>query len=174
MDTLTEDRKVLLLNASEQVIGVIDWWKAVTMLMQGKARSPFNYEHCYDIKTGSGVFRLPSALVLVNYVFIPYRLARPSKRNITRRDNNECQYCGCHVSGERVTIDHVMPKSRGGKHEWTNVVVSCKKCNAKKSNRTPNEANMKLKTHPVAPKRGLLFVEVADEYHKTIWSRWLT
>jgi len=174
MDTLTEDRKVLLLNSSEQVISVIDWWRAVAMLMQGKARSPFNYEHCYEIKTGSGVFRLPSALVLVNYVFIPFSLARPSKRNIIRRDNSECQYCGCHVSRESVTIDHVIPKSRGGKHEWTNVVVSCKKCNAKKSNRTPTETGIAPRRIPVAPKRGLLFVEVVDEYHKIIWSRWLT
>jgi len=174
MDTLTEDRKVLLLNSSEQVISVIDWWRAVAMLMQGKARSPFNYEHCYEIKTGSGVFRLPSALVLVNYVFIPFSLARPSKRNIIRRDNSECQYCGCHVNRESVTIDHVIPKSRGGKHEWTNVVVSCKKCNTKKSNRTPTETGIVPRRIPVAPKRGLLFVEVVDEYHKIIWSRWLT
>jgi len=173
MATLTEDRKVLLLNSSEQVISVIDWWRAVAMLMQGKARSPFNYEHCYEIKTGSGVFRLPSALVLVNYVFIPFSLARPSKRNIIRRDNSECQYCGCHVSRESVTIDHVIPKSRGGKHEWTNVVVSCKKCNSKKSNRTPTETGIAPRRIPVAPKRGLLFVEVVDEYHKIIWSRWL-
>lgn len=146
----------------------------MAMLMQGKARSPFNYEHCYEIKTGSGVFHLPSALVLVNYVFIPFSLARPSKRNIIRRDNSECQYCGCHVSRESVTIDHVIPKSRGGKHEWTNVVVSCKKCNAKKSNRTPTETGISPRHIPVAPKRGLLFVEVVDEYHKIIWSRWLT
>lgn len=173
MDTLTEPRKVLLLNASEQVIGLIDWWRAVNMLARGKARSPHNYTHFYEIQTGSGVFQLPSALVLVNYVYIPYRLARASKRNIARRDNHECQYCGIHVTGERITVDHVMPKSRGGKHEWTNVVLSCKRCNAKKSDRTPTEAGMKLKTTPVAPKRGLLFVEVTDEFHKTMWSRWL-
>ena len=174
MATQTEDRKVLLLNASEQIIGIIDWCKAVTLLMQGKVRSPFNYDHFYEIKTGSGVFQLPSALILVNYVFIPYRLARASKRNISRRDNYECQYCGCKIVGDKITIDHVMPKSRGGKHQWTNVVASCKKCNARKSNRTPIEAGMKLRTEPVAPTRGLLFVEITDEYHKIIWSRWLS
>lgn len=174
MDTLTEPRKVLLLNASEQAIGVIDWWRAVTMLIKGKARTPYNYEHFYEIKTGSGTFQLPSVLVLVNYVYIPFKLARASKRNIVRRDNHECQYCGVYVNGERVTIDHILPKSRGGKHEWTNVVLSCKRCNAKKSDRTPGEAGMKLQKVPVAPRRGLLFVEVSDEYHKTIWSRWLS
>jgi hypothetical protein len=173
MDTLIEDRKVLLLNASEQVIGIIDWWRAVSMLIQGKARSPFNYEHCYEIKTGSGVFRLPSALVLVNYVYIPFRLTRPNKRNITRRDNSECQYCGCRVNGENVTIDHVIPKSRGGRHEWTNVVVSCKKCNIKKSNKTLEEAGMKLCKLPIIPRKGFLFIMITDKYHKKIWSRWL-
>jgi len=174
MVTQTNDRRVLLLNSSEQIVGVIDWCRAVTMLMQGKAITPYNYDHFYEIKTGSGVFKLPSALVLVNFVYIPYKLARPSKKNIVRRDNSECQYCGCKLSGDKITIDHVMPKSRGGNHSWTNAVVSCKRCNAKKSNRTPLEANMKLRKEPIAPTRGLLFIELVDEFHKTIWSRWLS
>ncbi len=71
-----------------------------------------------------------------------------SRREVLRRDNHTCQYCG---SNRHLTLDHVMPVSRGGQHKWDNVVTACEKCNQRKSNRTPEEASMLLHTKPKAP-----------------------
>lgn len=161
-------RDILLLNASEEILKVIDWKRAIVLLFTGKAEAPYNYEHNYEIHTSSGVFELPAAIQLTEYVRVPYRTARPSRRNIMKRDKNICQYCSCDLNTNNASIDHVIPRSRGGKHEWTNVVASCKKCNTKKGSRTPSEANMKLLNEPVK----LDSCSTHDVKNKDVWRRW--
>lgn len=87
-----------------------------------------------------------------------------TRRNIFLRDGGRCAYCGAEVSLNKFTRDHIVPKSRGGRLGWTNIVVSCQKCNAKKGNRLPQEAGMKLIHKPFAP-------VIADDFHSGIMSR---
>jgi 5-methylcytosine-specific restriction endonuclease McrA len=162
---------VLLLNASEEVLDVIDWVKAVKLLFAQKAEKPHNHTDHYKIRTTNGYFELPSVIILREYVRVPFfRSKSPSKRNVYRRDGNRCQYCGCHLNSKNSSIDHVMPRSRGGGHTWNNIVSACKPCNRKKSNRTPEEARMPLQKQPVAPTRNAIMF--ASLEGKEQWERW--
>lgn len=167
------DRKVLLLNASEEVISVIDWIKAIHMLFTGKAMKPYNYEKYYEIKTTSGVYQLPTAIVLLEYVHIPYTNCPVSRRNIIKRDKGICQYCGKHLGKKEYTVDHVIPRSRGGKNTWDNLVASCRKCNFKKSNKLLSETNMTLLKEPKQPSRDFIHIVGIDINTNKSWSRWI-
>lgn len=162
---------VLLLNASEEILDIIDWVKAVKLLFAEKAEKPHNHTDHYKIKTTSGYFELPSVIILREYVRVPYfRSKSPSKRNVYRRDGNRCQYCGCHLNSKNASIDHVMPRSRGGGHTWNNIVSACKPCNRKKSNRTPDEARMPLQKPPIAPTRNAIMFASLEGREQ--WERW--
>lgn len=145
---------VSLYNASFEKIFELDWKKAVLLYISGKAIEGFEYlglpeeDSFLQIPTPSGVFRLPRHIILKKYVYIPYRDFSPTRKNIMRRDNNSCQYCNCQLSSDIATIDHILPRSRGGKHRWENVVACCLKCNRKKGDRTPQEAKMPLLSTP--------------------------
>lgn len=140
-------QEVTLYNGSFEKIFDIDWRRAVLLLMNGKVIS-CTEEEFIDIRTGSGIFKLPKHIALKKYVYIPYRDFSPTRKNIFRRDDHTCQYCSCKLQGTDATIDHVLPRSRGGKHRWENVVACCLSCNRKKGDRTPSEAKMELLTNP--------------------------
>ena len=144
---------VLLLNASMEPLCVVPARRAVVLLLSGKA----------DLVHGSGrCFRsehlevpAPSVVRLRRYVRVPYRhRAALTRRGVFLRDGGTCQYCG--VPAENV--DHVVPRSRGGRHEWENVVASCRRCNARKEDRTPSEAHMPLRRAPYAPRAAFWLV----------------
>jgi 5-methylcytosine-specific restriction endonuclease McrA len=103
----------------------------------------------YAVRSPSISLPLPSVIRLLKYYRVPYRMIELSRKNIIRRDNYRCQYCGKKTS--TLTIDHVIPKSRGGTDTWDNLVAACVKCNNKKGNRTPSEANMPLLKKPRKP-----------------------
>ena len=130
-----------------------DWMHAVVLLIKDKVVALTDDEFI-DIRTGSGIFKLPQHIMLKKYVYIPYRDASPCRQNVFKRDTSTCQYCSVKVNKELLTIDHVIPKSRGGKHEWNNIVTCCLNCNRKKGNRTPKEANMPLLATPKSLKFG--------------------
>jgi len=162
--------QVLLLNASEEVLGTIDWQKAMLLWLGNKVVRPSGHDDFYNIRTPRMIYRLPTVLILTKYVRIPYKHAAVTKSNILVRDNFECQYCGKRLTHQTGTIDHIVPVSRGGAHRWDNVVVSCKKCNNKKDNKTPKEARMALETD-------LYTLSGEEAMIKTIkfhpsWSRW--
>lgn len=93
-------------------------------------------------------YKCPSIVRLSVYVRVPFKKIILSRKNILRRDNHKCQYCGSSIN---LTIDHIIPKSRGGDDSWENLVTACVRCNNKKGDRTPEEANMKLRTIPKKP-----------------------
>jgi len=101
------------------------------------------------IRSPRQVFPHPSVIRISRYVRVPYRMIDLSRKNLQRRDNFCCQYCG--KKTHTLTIDHVIPKSRGGSDTWDNLVTACVKCNNKKGNRTPEEARMPLKKIPRKP-----------------------
>ena len=166
-------KKVLLLNSSEEVVSVINWQRAAVLYFTGKAKKPHNYDDYHDIKTVSGVFQLPTAMILVTYVRIPYKRIAITKENVLRRDGFECQYCGKKMSGAEGTIDHVHPTSRGGQHAWANVVAACKSCNNSKDNKTPDEAGMKLRCRPFVPTHDLMIITAFDLRTNECWTRWV-
>ncbi len=94
----------------------------------------------------------PAVIVLKNYIRKDFMSYSCNRKNVIWRDKNICQYCGNRFCFSDLTMDHVIPKSRGGNREWTNIVACCKRCNSKKGNRTPQEARMPLIKKPVVPK----------------------
>ena len=105
----------------------------------------------------------PSIVRLKLYVRVPYRRIMLTRKNVIRRDGFRCQYCG---SRDKLTIDHVLPRSRGGRDSWENLVAACVPCNNRKGNRTPDEARMPLRRRPFRPSHVMFirdFVETLDD-----------
>lgn len=104
------------------------------------------------IRLVSGAMRVPEVIVLTRHAQPPGRYVPFTRRNLYRRDRYTCQYCGARPGSENLSIDHVVPRSRGGKTTWVNCVLACVRCNVRKGNRTPEEARMKLRRRPFQPK----------------------
>jgi 5-methylcytosine-specific restriction endonuclease McrA len=153
--------KVLVINASYEPLNICSWRRAVVLIMKGKAEQ---IEHNGKIIYGD--FPLPTVIRLRSYVKIPYKEISLSRRNLMHRDSYMCQYCS--EKRHDLTIDHVIPRSRGGTDTWENVVAACLKCNVKKGNRTPKEASMPLKIVPRKPANSVGFEiskqAASDEY----------
>ena len=149
---MTESKKVLVLNASYEPLNICNWKRAVVLIFEGKAEQ---VEH--NGKVIYANFNIPTVIRLRKYIKIPYKEIPLTRKNLMYRDHFSCQYCGCKTTA--LTIDHVIPRSRGGFDNWENVVASCQRCNVKKGNRTPREANMHLLKHPRVP-LGYLYFEV--------------
>lgn len=135
--------KVLLLNSSYEPLHICSWKRAIILLIKGKA-----VQVEYHGKFLGGGFQLPLVIRLLYYVKIPHKDIPLTRRNIMHRDNYTCQYCGRHSD---LTIDHVIPRSRGGKDTWDNVVIACLRCNVSKGSKSLSEANMALKRKPCSP-----------------------
>lgn len=101
------------------------------------------------IRSVSAEFPFPSVIRLCGYIRVPFRSIILSRKNILKRDDQKCQYCGKKKSD--MTIDHILPRSRGGTDSWENLVAACTSCNSKKGCRTPDEAKMPLLSKPKKP-----------------------
>jgi 5-methylcytosine-specific restriction endonuclease McrA len=95
--------------------------------------------------------RVPEVICLAHYDRLPSAAVTFSRRNVAKRDHHTCQYCSAQPGGEAITIDHVLPRSQGGTSSWTNCVAACPRCNARKADRTPEQAGMRLRRRPVRP-----------------------
>ncbi|MBR8831777.1 MAG: hypothetical protein N5P05_002360 [Chroococcopsis gigantea SAG 12.99] len=144
--------KVLVLNASYEPLNITSWRRAVVLLLKGKAEQLEHNQQGQSIYHG---FPLPSVIRLRQYVSVPYKEIPLTRRNILERDHHTCQYCA--YRGEQLTLDHVIPRSRGGGDSWENLVTACVRCNVKKGNRTPKEAGMNLRSQPRKPYSSLHF-----------------
>ena len=134
MESIQSHSTILVLNSSYEPLHFTNWKRAVILLFKEKAKV-----------ISKRVIRL------VNYVIIPFRRMNdmyPTRNLIYKRDKNKCQYCG---STKSLTIDHVIPKSKGGQDTWENLVVACSSCNVKKSDKLLEQTNMKLQRKPMAP-----------------------
>lgn len=150
-ERLTE-MNTLVLNASYEPIRVVDLERAMYYLMTGKAELVEAYDKV--VRSVSLVLQHPKVIKLKKYVKIKHNFkgVKYSRKNILARDKMICQYCGIKCTNKTATLDHVMPKSRGGPNSWENIVTSCGDCNNQKDNRTPKEARMKLLKVPKRPK----------------------
>lgn len=142
-------QSVLLLNASYEPLKIISWQRAVTLFFLGKIEVVEEYEH--DIRSVSLVIKAPAVVRLLSFVRIGRKSPPLCRTNILARDNFQCQYCGKELSTKEATLDHVIPRSQGGKTEWENIVCACAHCNRKKGGRTPPEARMTLRKKPIRP-----------------------
>ena len=158
---------VLVLNADYTPINTTTLLSGFVLVNKGKAEILKGGEK--PILTSIGEFVRPIIIRLLNYVkFRPVK-SRISRYKIYKRDNHECVYCG---TKQDLSIDHVIPKSRGGDNTWANLVTCCKKCNSRKGNRTPEEANMKFIKKVEVPKTfcGIFTVEAERIYNEFITS----
>lgn len=161
------DSSVLVLNRFYQPVNITTVRRAFALLYQGTAKAidrrfqAFDFEswaelsaHVHDrdvVHTVSSVIRVPRVIMLQVYDRLPRLHVRFSRQNIYLRDQSTCQYCGKRKARTELNLDHVVPRSQGGRTTWTNVVCSCIACNLYKGSRTPEEAGMRLLKPPARP-----------------------
>jgi len=144
-------RRVLLLNASFEPLTALPLRRAVVLVVCGKAEVVHGDAAGLVLHSATASVVAPSVIKLCTYVRVPYRARVPMTRAaLMHRDRYRCGYCGARAE----TIDHVVPLSKGGRHEWTNVVTACSECNNRKGDKTPEKANLSLRSRPEKP-RGL-------------------
>lgn len=142
--------KVLKLSANFEPLEVIDYKDAFKLIFTEKAEVVKEYENL-TIRTPRIKYKVPSVVRLVNSFRRPKRKIRFSKHNVLLRDRNRCMYCGEVFNNKELTLDHIIPRSQGGKTCWTNLVACCEECNRRKKNRTPERAGMRLIQAPTEP-----------------------
>lgn len=147
--------QVLLLNSSYVPLNVITPKRALALLTKGKAVAVDGVATV--LRSSTKEFAIPSVLKLKYYVRVPDRQAAWSKWGVMRRDNYTCVYCGYHsLNRTKFTVDHIIPKARGGKNSWSNTACACFPCNQRKGSRTLKEANMRLQFVPKIPRTSYL------------------
>ncbi len=139
-------KPVLVLNASYEPINVCAARRALVLVLKGVASA--EEDEADTIASARMCMNLPSVIRLLEYRRIPRQPRSLSRKNILLRDRFTCQYCGLRAPAGELTMDHVIPRSRGGASTWENLVASCICCNNKKGNRTPEEAEMSLARQP--------------------------
>jgi 5-methylcytosine-specific restriction endonuclease McrA len=157
--------KVLILNQNYEPMSVINVKKAIVLLYLGKAELIAAHDG-REVHAVSVAMPFPSILRLSVFVRVPYKKIVLSRKNILRRDGHRCQYCG--RSDIPLTLDHVIPLSRGGEDTWENLVCACVRCNNRKGDQTPEEAQLSLKRTPVRPNH----VTFIRHYVGTLDERW--
>jgi 5-methylcytosine-specific restriction endonuclease McrA len=140
--------RVLVLNQSYEPISVCSVQKAVVLVYLEKA-DIISTADGKVLRSISSTFPFPSVIRLGQYKRIPYKNIILSRKNILRRDGHRCQYCG--TTTPPITVDHIIPKSRGGADTWENLVAACIRCNNVKDDRTPEKAGMRLRSTPRRP-----------------------
>ncbi len=171
--------RVLLLNGSNwEPLAVITVPRAINLILAGKA---FVVEQSGQfLRTIREQFPVPSVIALRTYINVPRRQAHWSRKGVLVRDNYTCIYCGVQpgtiVKGKVVvksdfTVDHIWPKSRGGKDQWTNTACACYACNHRKGDKLPNELGMKLHWEPKTPRTSYLVIAIGTG--PDAWKRYI-
>ncbi len=161
--------RVLVLNASYEPINVCTVRRAVVLLLKAKAEV---VEHAaWELRSESTTVARPVVIRLMTYVIIPRdtQRRRITRRAVFARDGWRCQYCG---SRNNLTVDHVIPRSKGGTSTWENIVASCAPCNRRKADHLPDKAGMHPRRTPTAPQPHV-FIHVAAPTIPAAWRQWL-
>ena len=160
-------QRSLVLNKSWTAVATTTVRHALGLVFKGAAKAvqPETFEtHGFEswadlavpleepcVKTVKLRIKVPEVIVLLRYTGMPRRSVTFTRRNLFRRDKNTCQYCGAQPGMSELSIDHVLPRSRGGRSTWRNCVLACMRCNRRKANRTPADAGVRLRKKPIAP-----------------------
>jgi 5-methylcytosine-specific restriction endonuclease McrA len=159
-------KQVLLLNQDSTPLNIITISKAFKLLSKDKVWVDETLNEYYEVISVSKIVKIPKVLILKYYVKLPFKRIAPTRKNIFKRDKYVCQYCGMDLCEKSATIDHIIPKSKGGGSTWTNMIASCKDCNLYKGNRSPKEARMEIKTKPKEPSFGFIFDDMLISFKK--------
>ena len=162
------NRRVLVLNQSYEPIMVIGAKRAIILILNEKVDALENYREIIHSVYLS--LPLPSVIRLKEYARIRRKEIVLSRKNILKRDNHTCQYCG--IRSVPMTIDHIIPRQWGGEESWYNLATACVRCNTSKGNKTPNEAQMKLKKKPRKPTMILHLQKFVKQFQGT-WRPYL-
>lgn len=182
------NRPTLVLNRNWQPVGVARVARALVKVFNDAARivDPEDYRvYAWKdwaelrpeadepaIHTQRFRLRVPEVVTLTRYDRVPVNSVTFSRRNVFKRDRFTCQYCGRQPGSEELTIDHIVPRSRGGGSNWTNCVLACVDCNHRKADRTPAEAHLSLRTAPVRPQWRPIYA--ARNVRIESWSRFVS
>lgn len=188
--------RILVLNRAWHPVNVVGVRRAFTLLFQGHAQvifaddanggahrvmgadewvafSTVNPDPVRCVRTVRMALRVPSVLLLTTYDRVPRREVRFCRRNVYLRDGGHCQYCGRMFDEGELTLDHVVPRERGGRTSWENIVTACVRCNARKANRLPHQAGMHLRKMPARPKWRAFMSTMADKENFREWHPFL-
>ena len=160
---------MLVLNVSCEPLQLMGMHRAVRLVLGGKVEV---------VESGDGQLRSeryvlahPLVIRLSRYVHVPYQHVPCTRKGILLRDNHACQYCGATPAAHLLTLDHVVPRSLGGRSNWENLVTACRPCNARKANKPVHVARMALRSTPVQPTRARMMREVLGR-HPT-WQKYI-
>jgi 5-methylcytosine-specific restriction endonuclease McrA len=146
---LMPDLTVEVYNADYRVLSRISWQEAVRLILRGAVYVVDLHMPSVQVRSPSLVIELPASVALREYVQVPFRAEmRATREGVLSRDGRTCVYC----SGRADTVDHVLPRCRGGGDTWFNLVAACQSCNGRKGNRTPQEAGMSMIREPFEPR----------------------
>lgn len=161
--------RTLVLNAGFEPMQLISWQRALCLVLSQKAEVLARYDTV--VRSVSKAVELPSVVRLVRYVQVVSRFGfvRCTRKNVLLRDRYQCQYCGVSCRPGAISIDHVVPRSRGGRTHWGNVVAACHACNRYKGSRTPDEAAMPLRRPPRRPS----WRDLIDDMNRDAAPEWL-
>lgn len=185
------DNLVLVLNRLWQPVNIISARRAYCHIFKESANVVLadqeNFQilnaqqwmdHCMENPPAEGQpcihtvhypMKVPAVILLQEYAHIPAREPKLSRENIFKRDGFRCQYTGKVLPPEQLNVDHVIPRSHGGRYTWENLVTSSVKCNQLKADRLPHEAGLKLIRKPTRPRWRVFTVEVPEEFHPLAW-----
>jgi 5-methylcytosine-specific restriction endonuclease McrA len=162
-------QQVLVLNSSYEPLNVCTVRRAYVLVFKGRAE--VIEKHAQPLRSASDTFQRPHVIRLLTYVHVPARVKRKISRPVLfARDGWRCGYCG--TSTSKLTLDHIVPRSRGGKSVWENVVASCAPCNRRKGNRLLTETEMALRVRP-RPPAPLVFIRLAASSVPPNWQPYL-
>lgn len=179
---------VLVLNRSYQPVRITDAKHGFSLLYLGRARAldadyePYDFpawaartpsEDDEAIGTPGGAICIPRVVHLLDYNRVPRAPLRLSRRHVYMRDDYTCQYCGGRPGVKELNLDHVLPRSRGGRSTWENLVTSCRKCNLDKGWSTPEEAGLRLRKRPVRPSWSMALQLAAQRRRFAEWDPFL-
>lgn len=182
-------RQTLVLNRSWLAIATTPVRHALTLVFTGSAHAiePDSFQ-CHDfeswarlrvgedepyVSTVSLALKVPEVIVLRQYGGVPRQALPFTRRNLMRRDDARCQYCGRRPGHAELSIDHVVPRARGGETSWENCVLACVQCNRRKGSKLVHDAGMSLLRKPVAPQWSPIF-EVASTHQREAWRRFVS
>ena len=156
--------EVLVLNHDYSPLTICSVQRAFLLVFLDKAELLDSVEG-QSLRTVSMSFEFPSVIKINRYIHLPYKGVVLSRHNVFKRDGHKCQYCG---TSKDLTLDHLIPRSKGGKSSWTNLVTACKKCNAKKGDFSVEKIGMKLKNAPYKPS----YISFLKTAHGTLREEW--
>ncbi len=160
--------EIIHIEGNEYLSHSFESWREVSEYKAKYEREHHDWVRCVKFELA-----VPRIIRLIGYDRLPKREVKFNRRNIYARDRNHCQYCGKKFPTSELSLDHVIPRSRGGAMVWTNIVCCCVKCNVKKGGRTPAEAHMKLIADPVKPNRSpVITLHLTSEKYAS-WKQFL-